>query len=231
LKKVAFFIVVLLVVFPSPSFAKSWWQKIIERMMSEGIVRTDSGFDDAAATKMAYDAYVIAPKSFTAKYSFTDFNMFPKAEEASVSADVKKGKYGPVSFSGDVLEIISKGNSLSKRKSLVLDRASRYKLDAQARIASYVARAEKIREEAKNMPDFDIDGISGRSLEVVAGEHSELMETLADNMALKLHVNELLALKTALTGEMAILGTEKYARAVAGSLDRYIEIYDMAKVR
>jgi len=58
-----------------------------------------------------------------------------------------------------------------------------------------------------------------------------LMETRADNMALKLYVNELLALKTALTGEMAILGTEKYARAVAGSLDRYIEIYDMAKVR
>ena len=120
---------------------------------------------------------------------------------------------------------------MTKRKSLVLDRASRYKLDVQGRIASYVARAEKIREEAKNMPDFDIDGISGRSLEVVAGEHSELMETLADNMALKLYVNELLALKTALTGEMAILGTEKYARAVAGSLDRYIEIYDMTKVR
>jgi len=231
LKKIFLFVVVLLVVFPSPSFAKSWLEKIIEKMMNEGIVRTDSNYDDAAALKMAYDAYVIAPKSFTARYSFTDFNMFPKAEEASVSADVAKGKYGPVSFSGDVLEIISKGNSLSKRKSLVLDRASRYKLDAQARIASYVARAEKIREEAKNMPDFDIDGISGRSLEVAAGEHSELMETLADNMALKLYVNELLALKTALTGEMAILGTEKYARAVAGSLDRYIEIYDMAKVR
>jgi len=231
LKKTAVLVVIFLLILSPAAFAKSWWQKIIERMMSEGIVRTDSGFDDAAATKMAYDAYVIASKSFTAKYSFTDFNMFPKAEEASVSADVKKGKYGPVSFSGDVLEIISKGNSLSKRKSLVLDRASRYKLDAQARIASYVARAEKIREEAKNMPDFDIDGISGRSLEVVAGEHSELMETLADNMALKLYVNELLALKIALTGEMAILGTEKYARAVAGSLDRYIEIYDMVKVR
>lgn len=231
MKKIALFVVVLLVIFPAPSFAKSWWEKIIEKMMNEGIVRTDSNYDDAAALKMAYDAYVIAPKSFTAKYSFTDFNMFPKAEEASVSADVKKGKYGPVSFSGDVLEIISKGDSMTKRKSLVLDRASRYKLDAQARIASYVARAEKIREEVKNMPDFDIDGISGRSLEVAAGEHSELMETLADNMALKLYAGELLALKTALTGEMAILGTEKYARAVAGSLDRYIEIYDMTKVR
>jgi len=108
LKKIVLFVVVLLVVFPSPSFAKSWWEKIIEKMMNEGIVRTDSGFDDTAATKMAYDAYVIAPKSFTARYSFTDFNMFPKAEEASVSADVAKGKYGPVSFSGDVLEIISK---------------------------------------------------------------------------------------------------------------------------
>jgi len=231
LKKVAFFIVVLLVVFPSPSFAKSWWQKIIERMMSEGIVRTDSGFDDAAATKMAYDVYVIAPKSFTAKYSFTDFNMFPKAEEASVSADVAAGKYGPVDFSGDVLEIISNGSSDRKRKSLVLERSSAYKLDVQGRIASYVARAEKIREEVKKMPGFDIDGISGRSLEVSAGEHSELMKVMADNIALKLYMNELLALKTSLTGEMAILGTEKYARAVAGSLNGYAEIYDMVKVR
>jgi len=231
LKKVAFFIVVLLVVFPSPSFAKSWWQKIIERMMSEGIVRTDSGFDDAVATKMAYDAYVIAPKSFTAKYSFTDFNMFPKAEEASVSADVAAGKYGPVDFSGDVLEIISNGSSDRKRKSLVLERSSAYKLDVQGRIASYVARAEKIREEVKKMPGFDIDGISGRSLEVSAGEHSELMKVMADNIALKLYMNELLALKTSLTGEMAILGTEKYVRAVAGSLNGYAEIYDMVKAR
>ena len=231
MKKTAVLVVIFLLILSPAAFAKSWWQKIIERMMNEGIVRTDSGFDDTAALKMAYDAYVIAPKSFTARYSFTDFNMFPKAEEASVSADVAAGKYGPVSFSGDVLEIISKGDSMTKRKSLVLDRASRYKLDVQGRIASYVARAEKIREEAKNMPDFDIDGISGRSLEVVAGEHSELMETLADNMALKLYVNELLALKIALTGEMAILGAEKYARTVAGSLDRYAEIYDMVKVR
>ena len=231
MKKIVLFVVVLLVVFPSPSFAKSWWEKIIEKMMNEGIIRTDSNYDDAVALKMAYDAYVIAPKSFTARYSFTDFNMFPKAEEASVSADVAAGKYGPVSFSGDVLEIISKGDSMTKRKSLVLDRASRYKLDAQARITSYIARAEKIREEVKNIPDFDIDGISGRSLEVAAGEHSELMETLADNMALKLYVNELLALKIALTGEMAILGTEKYARAIAGSLNGYAEIYDMVKVR
>jgi len=71
-----------------------------------------------------------------------------------VSADVAKGKYGPVSFSGDVLEIISKGNSLSKRNLSSLTGHRRYKLDAQARIASYVARAEKIREEVKNMPDF-----------------------------------------------------------------------------
>lgn len=231
MKKTAVLVVIFLLILSPAAFAKSWWQKIIERMMNEGIVRTDSGFDDTAALKMAYDAYVIAPKSFTARYSFTDFNMFPKAEEASVSADVAAGKYGPVSFSGDVLEIISKGDSMTKRKSLVLDRASRYKLDVQGRIASYVARAEKIREEVKNMPDFDIDGISGRSLEVAAGEHSELMETLADNMALKLYVNELLALKIALTGEMAILGAEKYARTVAGSLDRYAEIYDMVKVR
>jgi len=43
LKKIVLFVVVLLVVFPSPSFAKSWWEKIIEKMMNEGIVRTDSG--------------------------------------------------------------------------------------------------------------------------------------------------------------------------------------------
>jgi len=229
LKKIVLFIVVLLVVFPSPSFAKSWWQKIIEKMMNEGVVRVDSGFDDTAALKMAYDAYVIAPKSFTAKYGFADFDMFPKAEEASVSADVAAGKYGPVDFSGDVFEIISNGSSDRKRKSLILERSSAYKLDAQGRIASCVARAEKIREEVKKMPDFNVDNISGRSFEVSAGEHSELMKVMADNIALKLYMNELLALKTSLTGEMAILGTEKYARAVSESLKGYAEIYDMSR--
>lgn len=60
---------------------------------------------------------------------------------------------------------------------------------------------------------------------------SEKMETMADNIALRLYMSEMLALKTALTGEIAILGTVEYANFLSDSLNGSMEIYDLVKVR
>lgn len=232
MKKVAFFIVIVfLLTASSVSYAKSWWQKIIERMMSEGIVRVDNGFDDSMAARMAYDAYVIAPKAFSAGINFANFNLFPKAEDKDVTEDVKKGKYGPVSFNKDASDVVLKGDSMSGRKAIMHEKANEYKLDAQARISAYIERAKKIKEEVSYWTNFDIDGISGKSLEVTSGVMSEKMETMADNIALRLYMSEMLALRTALTGEIAILGTVEYANFLSDSLNGSMEIYDLVKVR
>lgn len=226
-KLTALFLVFAVFCFMSdPTYAKSWWEKIIERMMNEGIDRTDDFWDDAHAFRMGYDAYVLYPKSFSGSYDIVDLDLYPKAEVPKVSADTASGKYGPVSFSGDASRIISAGSS--KRKALVVEKANDYKLQAQARIAVYAERAQKIRESMSSLKT-DIDGISGKSLEVTAGVHSEKAEAMFDNIALKVYMNELLALKTALTGEIALIGTVKYANMVADSLNGYIKIYDMVR--
>ena len=226
-KLTALFLVLAVFCFMSdPAYAKSWWKKIIERMMNEGIDRTDSSWDDAHTVRMGYDAYVIYPKAFSGSYSIADLNLYPKTEEVSV--DVTSGEYGPVNFSGDASRIISASSSKRNTKTLVIKKANDYKLQAQARIAVYAERAQKIRESMSSLKT-DIDGISGKSLEVTAGVHSEKAEAMFDNIALKVYMNELLALKTALTGEIALIGTVKYANMVADSLNGYIKIYDMVR--
>ena len=99
MKKVilALFVVVFCVV----SIEAGWWDKIIKRMMSEGISRVDSSWDDAHAALMGIDAYYLYPKSFTAHY---DFNMdgqkymtYITSTRVDVSEDVA-GKYGPIDF-------------------------------------------------------------------------------------------------------------------------------------
>jgi len=139
LKKTAVLVVIFLLILSpplSPRAVAEDHRKDDER----SIVRTDSGFDDAAATKMAYDAYVIAPKSFTAKYSFTDFNMFPKAEEASVSADVAAASTGLSIFREMCLRSFRMEVQTGKENLLSL------KDRRHIRVAGNVATAEATRD-------------------------------------------------------------------------------------
>ena len=79
-----FFIIFALV---QPSYAGSWWKKIIRKMMREGVKRTDSFLDDDHAVRMAYDAYVLAPRAFSGDIDFVDFNIYIDVED---DVDVKR---------------------------------------------------------------------------------------------------------------------------------------------
>ena len=52
---------------------------------------------------------------------------------------------------------------------------------------------------------------------------------MADNLALKTYMNELLALRTALTAELGLIEATGYSKEIMNSLDEYLEIYRMAR--
>ena len=54
-------------------------------------------------------------------------------------------------------------------------------------------------------------------------------QVMANGIALKTYMNELLALKNAVTGEIALLGTVNYANMVSESLNGTMEIYDLVR--
>jgi len=223
----------LIVVFFVVSVEAGWWDKIIKRMMSEGISRVDSSWDDAHAALMGIDAYYLYPKSFTAHYDFNmdgqkihDLYYFDK--EVDVSEDVAAGKYGPVDFSEDAVKIVS-SVSRGERRWQVVNTAEGYKLQAQAKIADYAERAKQIQREVQKWTDISIEGFDGASWEQNAGVFSEKTAVIADNLALKTYMNELLALRTALTAELGLTEATGYAREVMNSLGEYLEIYRMAR--
>ena len=220
---------------PNPAYSKSWWKKIIERMMNEGIDRVDDSWDDDHAVMMGYDAYFLYPKSFSARYDIIDLNLYPEVKDTDVE-DVETGIYGPVDFSRDASEIIYRETSPSSRKALITSKADGYKIQAQARIAVYAKRAEKIKEKVyeivENEREYDPvrkEGKKPASWEINGGISAKKTAVMTENVALKIYMNELLALKTALTGEIALIGTVKYANMVADSLNGYIKIYDMVR--
>ena len=222
-----FFIIFALV---QPSYAGSWWKKIIRKMMREGVKRTDSSWDDAHAVKMAYDAYVVAPRAFSGDIDFVDFDIYIDAEDdVDVKKDVASGEYGPVSFEEDALEIIAKSTSQAAKSKMISDRVNFYKLQAMSRLTSYLERANKLKEDLKEWRETDIDNVSGLSLESISGVMSEKSEVMANGIALKTYINELLALKNAVTGEIALLGTVNYANMVSESLNGTMEIYDLVR--
>ena len=222
-----FFIIFALV---QPSYAGSWWKKIIRKMMREGVKRTDSSWDDAHAVKMAYDAYVVAPRAFSGDIDFVDFNIYIDVEDdVDVKKDVASGEYGPVSFEEDALEIITKSTSQAAKSKMISDRVNFYKLQAMSRLTSYLERANKLKEDLKEWRETDIDNVCGLSLESIAGVMSEKSEVMANGIALKTYMNELLALKNAVTGEIALLGTVNYANMVSESLNGTMEIYDLVR--
>jgi hypothetical protein len=184
---------------------------------------------------MGIDAYYIYPKSFTAHYDVKisgkevhDLYYSPEAE-VDVSEDVAAGKYGPVDFSRDASEIVSKSASSGQRRVWVLSKADEYKLQAQAKIANYAERAKQIQREVQKWTDISIGGFYGASWEQNAGVYSKKMSVMADNLALKTYMNELLALRTALTAELGLTEATGYAKEVMNSLDEYLEIYRMAR--
>lgn len=219
----------LVVVFSVVSVEAGWWDKIIKRMMSEGISRVDSSWDDAHAALMGIDAYYLYPKSFTAHYDFNmdgqkihDLYYFDK--EVDVSEDVAAGRYGPVDFSEDAVKIVS-SVSRGERRWQVVNTAEGYKLQAQAKIADYAERAKQIQREVQKWTDISIEGFDGASWEQNAGIFSKKTAVMADNLALKAYMSELLALRTALTAELGLTEATGYAREVMDSLDEYLKIY------
>jgi len=225
----------LIVVLSVVSVEAGWWDKIIKRMMNEGISRVDNSLDDAHAALMGIDAYYIYPKSFTAHYDVKisgkelyDLYYSPEAK-IDVFKDVAAGKYGPVDFSRDASEIVSKSASSGQRRVWVLSKADEYKLQAQAKIANYAERAKQIQREVQKWTDISIDGFYGASWEQNAGVYSKKMSVMADNLALKTYMNELLALRTALTAELGLTEATGYAKEVMNSLDEYLKIYKMAR--
>ena len=229
-----FFIIFALV---QPSYAGSWWKKIIRKMMREGVKRTDlpkspanTILDDDHAVRMAYDAYVLAPRAFSGDIDFVDFNIYIDVEDdVDVKKDVASGEYGPVSFEEDALEIITKSTSQAAKSKMISDRVNFYKLQAMSRLTSYLERANKLKEDLKEWRETDIDNVCGLSLESIAGVMSEKSEVMANGIALKTYMNELLALKNAVTGEIALLGTVNYANMVSESLNGTMEIYDLVR--
>ncbi|MFY9412772.1 MAG: hypothetical protein WBK47_08950 [Acetomicrobium sp.] len=229
-----FFIIFALV---QPSYAGSWWKKIIRKMMREGVKRTDlpkspanTILDDEHAVRMAYDAYVLAPRAFSGDIDFVDFNIYIDVEDdVDVKKDVASGEYGPVSFEEDALEIITKSTSQAAKSKMISDRVNFYKLQAMSRLTSYLERANKLKEDLKEWRETDIDNVCGLSLESIAGVMSEKSEVMANGIALKTYMNELLALKNAVTGEIALLGTVNYANMVSESLNGTMEIYDLVR--
>lgn len=233
MKKVV--LALLVVIFSVTSVEAGWWDKIIKRMMSEGISRVDSSWDDAHAALMGIDAYYLYPKSFTAHYDVNidgkkihDLYYLPEVE-IDVSKDVAAGKYGPVDFSSDASEIVLKSASPSQRRVWVLSKANEYKLQAQAKIANYAERAKQIQKEVQKWTDISIDGFYGASWETNAGVFAEKTTVMADNLALKTYMGELLALRTALTVELGLTEATGHAKEVMNSLDEYLEIYRMAR--
>lgn len=219
----------LVVVFSVVSVEAGWWDKIIKRMMSEGISRVDSSWDDAHAALMGIDAYYLYPKSFTAHYDFNmdgqkihDLYYFDK--EVDVSEDVAAGRYGPVDFSEDAVKIVS-SVSRGERRWQVVNTAEGYKLQTQAKIADYAERAKQIQREVQKWTDISIEGFDGASWEQNAGIFSKKTAVMADNLALKAYMSELLALRTALTAELGLTEATGYAREVMDSLDEYLKIY------
>lgn len=229
-----FFIIFALV---QPSYAGSWWKKIIRKMMREGVKRTDlpkspanTILDDEHAVRMAYDAYVLAPRAFSGDIDFVDFNIYIDVEDdVDVKKDVASGEYGPVSFEEDALEIIAKSTSQAAKSKMISDRVNFYKLQAMSRLTSYLESANKLKEDLKEWRETDIDNVCGLSLESIAGVMSEKSEVMANGIALKTYMNELLALKNAVTGEIALLGTVNYANMVSESLNGTMEIYDLVR--
>ena len=229
-----FFIIFALV---QPSYAGSWWKKIIRKMMREGVKRTDlpkspanTILDDDHAVRMAYDAYVLAPRAFSGDIDFVDFNIYIDVEDdVDVKKDVASGEYGPVSFEEDALEIIAKSTSQAAKSKMISDRVNFYKLQAMSRLTSYLESANKLKEDLKEWRETDIDNVCGLSLESIAGVMSEKSEVMANGIALKTYMNELLALKNAVTGEIALLGTVNYANMVSESLNGTMEIYDLVR--
>lgn len=224
----------LIVVLSVTSIEAGWWDKIIKRMMREGITRVDSSWDDAHADLMGIDAYYIYPKSFTAHYDVKisgkevhDLYYSPEAE-VDVSEDVAAGKYGPVDFSEDAAKIVS-SVSRGERRWRVVNTAEGYKLQAQAKIADYAERAKQIQREVQKWTDISIEGFDGASWEQNAGVYSEKLSVMADNLALKTYMNELLALRTALTAELGLIEATGYSKEIMNSLDEYLEIYRMAR--
>jgi len=223
----------LIVVLSVTSIEAGWWDKIIKRMMREGVSRVDSSWDDAHAALMGIDAYYIYPKSFTAHYDFNmdgqkihDLYYFDK--EVDVSKDVAAGKYGPVDFSNDAAEIVS-SVSRSERQWRVINTAEGYKIQAQTKIANYAERAKQIQKEVQKWTDISIEGFSGASWEQNAGVYSEKLSVMADNLALKTYMNELLALRTALTAELGLTEATGYSKEIMNSLDEHLKIYEMAR--
>ncbi len=234
MKKVvlAFLIVIVSVV----SVEAGWWDKIIKRIINEGIERTDRNkqtgrlWDDDHAVRMAYDAYVLAPRAFSGDIDFVDFNIYIDVEDdVDVKKDVASGEYGPVSFEEDALEIIAKSTSQAAKSKMISDRVNFYKLQAMSRLTSYLESANKLKEDLKEWRETDIDNVCGLSLESIAGVMSEKSEVMANGIALKTYMNELLALKNAVTGEIALLGTVNYANMVSESLNGTMEIYDLVR--
>ena len=229
-----FFIIFALV---QPSYAGSWWKKIIRKMMREGVKRTDlpkspanTILDDDHAVRMAYDAYVLAPRAFSGDIDFVDFNIYIDVEDdVDVKKDVASGEYGPVSFEEDALEIITKSTSQAAKSKMISDRVNFYKLQAMSRLTSYLESANKLKEDLKEWRETDIDNVCGLSLESISGVMSEKSEVMANGIALKTYMNELLALKNAVTGEIALLGTVNYANMVSESLNGTMEIYDLVR--
>lgn len=154
-----FFIIFALV---QPSYAGSWWKKIIRKMMREGVKRTDSFLDDDHAVRMAYDAYVLAPRAFSGDIDFVDFNIYIDVEDdVDVKKDVASGEYGPVSFEEDALEIIAKSTSQAAKSKMISDRVNFYKLQAMSRLTSYLESANKLKEDLKEWRETDIDNVCG----------------------------------------------------------------------
>lgn len=218
----------LVVILAAVSVEAGWWDKIIKRMMREGIHRIDNSWDDAHATMMGYDAYYLYPKAFTARYD-VDVDLSLPETEVDVSEDVLAGKYGPVDFSQDVSDILSRSVSRPDRKRLVIETSEEYKMQALAKMVEYAERARQIQKEVRQWTAVSIDELHGPSWETNAGVFSEKTAVMADNMALKIYMGELLALRTALTGELGLVGATNYAKEVMDSLNGYLEIYRMAR--
>lgn len=219
----------LVVILAALSVEAGWWDKIIKRMMREGVYRVDNELDNAHTVAMGYDTYYLYPKAFTARYDIdVDLFLLPE-KEIDVSEDVLAGKYGPVDFSQDVSDILSRSVSRPDRKRLVIETSEEYKIQAQTRIADYAERAKQIQKEVRQWTDVSIDELHGPSWETNAGIFSEKTAIMADNMALKVYMGELLALRTALTGELGLVGATNYAKEVMDSLNSYLEIYRMAR--
>jgi len=144
-------------------------------------------------------------------------------KEIDVSEDVAAGKYGPVDFSNDAAKIVS-SVSRNERQWQTINTAEGYKLKAQAKIANYAERAKQIQKEVQKWTDISIEGFSGASWEQNAGVYSKKISVMADNLALKTYMNELLALRIALTAELGLTEATGYSREVMDTLDEYLNL-------